>query len=136
MLVLALALYASNPYAIDGDTVIIKGEHIRVLQINTPEIGTCYAQQAKEYTQNFLDSKGSLTIKSDSKLDKVDQYGRSLRYIYKGKLNLSLELAKRGYAKPLFFNGMRGKYADIIDRYVQRAKVNRLGLWKCTKGNK
>ena len=130
MILLALALYAT-PHAIDGDTVVIKGEHIRVLQVNTPEKGKCYAQQATEFTQRFLDTKGQLKISTDPRLDKTDGYGRSLRYVFKGNQNLSLELIRRGYAKPMFFNKMRGKYADLIEKYARRAKVNRLGLWKC-----
>jgi len=133
VILLALALYAT-PHAIDGDTVVIKGEHIRVLQVNTPERGTCYAKQATEFTQKFLNAKGQLTIGTDTKLDKTDTYGRSLRYLFKGNQNLSLELVRRGYAKPLFFNKMRGKYADLIEKYARQAKANRLGLWKCTTG--
>jgi endonuclease YncB( thermonuclease family) len=133
VILLALALYAT-PHAIDGDTVVIKGEHIRVLQVDTPERGTCYAEQAKQFTQKFLDAKGQLMIGTDTKLDKTDVYGRSLRYVFKGNQNLSLELVRRGYAKPLFFNKMRGKYADLIQSYARQAKANRLGLWKCTTG--
>ena len=134
MVLLALALYASNPYAIDGDTVVIKGEHVRVLQINTPELGTCYAQEARGFTQRFLDGQGILTIKVDQGLDKTDIYGRSLRYVFKGKQNLSLELVRKGYAKPMFYNNMRGKYASLIQKLAHQAQANRLGLWKCTKG--
>ena len=133
MILLALVLYIT-PYAIDGDTVIVKGEHIRVLQVNTPEKGECYAEQARQFTQKFLDTKGQLTISTDKKLDKQDQYGRSLRYLFKGNQNLSLELVRRGYAKPLFFNKIRGKYADLIQKYARQAQANRLGLWKCTTG--
>lgn len=133
MILLALALYAS-PVAIDGDTVIVKGEHIRILQVNTPEMGNCYAAQAKNFTQKFLNSKGQLKIITDKNLDKTDAYGRSLRYVFKGKLNLSIELVKQGYAKPLFFNKMRGKYADLIDKYARQAQANRLGLWNCKTG--
>jgi endonuclease YncB( thermonuclease family) len=133
VILLALVLYIT-PYAIDGDTVIVKGEHIRVLQVNTPEKGECYAEQARQFTQKFLDTKGQLTISTDKKLDKQDQYGRSLRYLFKGNQNLSLELVRRGYAKPLFFNKIRGKYADLIQKYARQAQANRLGLWKCTTG--
>lgn len=133
MILLALALYAT-PQAIDGDTVIIKGEHIRVLQVNTPETGNCYSAQAKIFTQKFLDTKGQLKVTTDKNLDSTDVYGRSLRYVFKGKANLSIELVKQGYAKPLFFNQMRGKYADLIEKYARQAKAKRLGLWSCKTG--
>ena len=131
MLLLAVALYATTPYVIDGDTIVINDKHIRVLQVNTPELGECYADQARQFTQKFLSKRASLTLKADPNLDQSDKYGRSLRYVFKGKENLSLELVRRGYAKPMFFNGVEGRYADLIMRYANQAKAKRLGLWKC-----
>jgi hypothetical protein len=128
---LALALHMATPYAIDGDTIVVKGEHIRVLQINTPELGTCYAQEAKDFTQNFLNGDGTLLLKTDKKLGDYDKYHRSLRYVFKGKRNLSLDLIRLGYAKPLFFHNIKGTYAQKIEQDARQAEANRLGLWKC-----
>jgi len=50
VLILAVALYIATPYAIDGDTVYVEGERVRLVQVDTPELGTCYAKQAREYT--------------------------------------------------------------------------------------
>ena len=136
MIALAIALYFASPYAIDGDTIAIQDQRVRVLQVNAPELGECYAAQAKQFTQKFLSKSASLTLKSDPMLDKSDKYGRSLRYVFKGKENLSLELVRRGYAKPMFFNGAEGRYADLIMRYAQQAKAKRLGLWNCNGGSK
>jgi len=133
MLLLAVALYTASPYAIDGDTIVVNHEHIRVLQINAPEIGMCYADEAKQFTQRFMEKGGDLIIKADSNLDQSDQYGRSMRYVFKGNKNLSLELARNGYAKPMFFNGMRGKYANLIYKYARQAKAQGLGLWSCKR---
>jgi len=33
MILLAIALYVANPYVIDGDTIVVKDNHIRVLQV-------------------------------------------------------------------------------------------------------
>lgn len=136
MLLLTVALYATTPYVIDGDTIVINDKHIRVLQVNTPELGECYADQARHFTQEFLSKRASLTLKADPSLDQSDKYGRSLRYVFKGKENLSLELVRKGYAKPMFFKGAKGKYADLIMRYANQAKANRLGLWNCNGGSK
>jgi len=135
MLLLAVALYSASPYAIDGDTIVLNREHIRVLQINAPEIGTCYAEEAKQFTENFLKKNSKLEFKSDPSLDQKDEYGRSLDYVFKGNENLSLELVRNGYAKPMFFKGMRGKYAGLIAKYGRQAKAKRLGLWNCKGGN-
>lgn len=130
MLLLAVAIYAT-PYVIDGDTIIVNHQSVRVLQVDTPELGECYADQARQFTQKFLSKRASLTLKADAALDKSDQYGRSLRYVFKGKENLSLELVRRGYAKPMFFNGAEGRYAGLIMKYASQAKAKRLGLWNC-----
>lgn len=134
MIQLALALYLSTPYAIDGDTVEIKGERVRLLQIDTPELGTCYANEARDYTRNFI-AKGTIKLESDPALDNKDTYGRALRYVIKGKRNLNLELVRGGYAKPMFFNKVKGKYSKLIEQYAVSAKAKRLGVWNCKGGS-
>lgn len=131
MLELALALYLSPAYAIDGDTIEFRGERVRLVQINTPELDSCYGQEAREFTQKFLSRRGEVRLIRDSALDNKDEYGRSLRYVIKAGRNLNLELVRRGYAKPLFFNNSKGKYAAKIERYARSAKANRLGVWNC-----
>ena len=133
MIALAIALSIAAPYTIDGDTIVINNKHIRVLQVDTPELGECYGQAAKIFTQNFLKGTEQLTIKSDNKLNNTDKYGRKLRYVFKGNRNLSIELIKYGYAKPYFFNNMQGKYATLIKKYARQAQANRLGLWNCNE---
>jgi endonuclease YncB( thermonuclease family) len=109
VITLAALFYIATPYAIDGDTVYVEGERVRLVQVDTPELGTCYARQAKEYTQNFLNSEGPITLVRDTNLDNKDTYGRSLRYLFKGK------------------------YAKQIEQYARNAKANRLGVWKCNR---
>jgi micrococcal nuclease len=130
-LALALALTLTSPIATDGDTVQSGKAWVRLVQINTPERGECYYNEATEYTHNFLKLNGKSRLISDEELDSFDEYGRALGYLTKGNRNLNLELVKYGYAKPYFYKGMRGKYANLIEKYARQAKANRLGLWKC-----
>ena len=130
MLFLALTIYAT-PYAIDGDTIAIESKRVRLVQINTPEVGECYHEQAKLFTKRKLESGQPIKLEKDSELDNKDQYGRALRYVFIGKTNLNLELVRQGYAKPMFFDNKRGKYAKTIIKYARQAKANRLGLWNC-----
>lgn len=131
MIALALALTLTLPVAVDGDTVQSADSFVRLVQINTPEKGECYYEEATTYTQNFLKLKGKLVLTKDKNLDSFDDYGRELGYLTKGNRNLNLELVKFGYAKPYFYKGIRGKYANLIEKYARQAKANRLGLWKC-----
>jgi micrococcal nuclease len=130
-LALALALTLTSPIATDGDTVNSGKVWVRLVQINTPETGECYYKEATEYTQNFLKLNGKSKLISDARLDSFDEYGRALGYLTNGNRNLNLELVKYGYAKPYFYKGMRGKYANLIEKYARQAKAKRLGLWKC-----
>jgi micrococcal nuclease len=130
-LALALALTLTSPIATDGDTVQSGKVWVRLVQINTPERGECYYNEATEYTHNFLKLNGKSRLIPDEELDSFDEFGRALGYLTKGNRNLNLELVKYGYAKPYFYKGMRGKYANLIEKYARQAKANRLGLWKC-----
>ena len=107
---------------------------MRLVQVDTPEKGECYYKEATTYTQNFLKLNGKFKLIRDVKLDRFDEYGRALGYLTKGNRNLNLELVKYGYAKPYFYKGMRGKYAQQIDNYARQARAKRLGLWNCKTG--
>ncbi len=131
MLALALALTLTLPVAVDGDTIQSRDFFVRLVQINTPEKGECYYKEATTYTSKFLKTKSKLVLTKDKNLDSFDEYGRALGYLTNENRNLNLELVKYGYAKPYFYKGMRGKYANLIEKYARQAKANRLGLWKC-----
>jgi endonuclease YncB( thermonuclease family) len=136
MITLALALYLSSTYAVDGDTIRINAEWVRLAQIDTPERGECQSWEAREFTRKFLKNNVEIKLISDGRLDNVDKYDRSIRYLMKGNNNLNLELVKNGYAKPYFFNNKRGRYAKQIEQYARQAKASRLGLWNCKTGEK
>jgi endonuclease YncB( thermonuclease family) len=131
---IALALALALPVAVDGDTIQSGKVWVRLVQINTPERGECGYQQAKDYTQKFLKLNSNLVLTKDRNLDTFDEYGRALGYLTKGNRNLNLELVKYGYAKPYFYKGIRGKYAQQIENYARQAKAKRLGVWKCKTG--
>jgi endonuclease YncB( thermonuclease family) len=131
VLALALALTLTLPVAVDGDTIRSGESFVRLVQINTPERRECGYKEATTYTAKFLKLNGKLVLTTDKNLDSFDEYGRALGYLTNGNRNLNLELVKYGYAKPYFYKGMRGKYANLIERYARQAKANRLGLWKC-----
>jgi endonuclease YncB( thermonuclease family) len=63
--------------------------------------------------------------------DRVDQYGRLLRYVVRvnGALNINIRLVAVGAAAPYFYNGRRGRYANRLELLAKRARANKLGLW-------
>ena len=123
----------------DGDTITLStGERVRLLQIDSPELSPaeCYGDEARSALVGLLSGPGQLILKTDPKLDKVDRYGRLLRYVYKGKTNINLKLVEIGAAAPYFYKGEKGKFASQISKAAQRAKAKSLGLWKSCPGTK
>jgi endonuclease YncB( thermonuclease family) len=89
---------------IDGDTVVLScdlGFHVwadidfRLARINCPEIGTPKAQEAKEFTEAWLDGR-TITIETS----KCDRYGRWIaEIISETGRKLSDELLLAGLAE-------------------------------------
>lgn len=134
MLVLALSLIF-NPVVVDGDTVRYGNDRVRLVQIDTPEKGECYHEEAKALLKKLI-GKASVSVVPDKTLNKRDEYGRKLAYLYVGKQNLNVEMVRQGAGVPYFYNGKRGEYSlDILKAYYY-AKENRLGKWgQCGTGN-
>lgn len=121
----------------DGDTITLaSGEKVRLIQIDTPELSPaeCFGQEAKAALVSLLSSGGQITLKSDPKLDKVDRYGRLLRYVFAGSTNLNLKLIEIGAAAPYFYRGEKGQYSAQMLKAAQSAKAKSLGLWKKCPG--
>jgi endonuclease YncB( thermonuclease family) len=116
----------------DGDTLTLSsGEKVRFLQIDTPEISPaeCYGAQAHKALVDII-GKSSITLESDSVSDDKDKFGRILRYVKVGKVNINLKLVEIGAATPYFYKGEKGKYSAQLLKAAQNAKAKKIGLWK------
>ena len=117
----------------DGDTLTLTGgRRVRLLQIDTPELGSaeCYSRAARTALVNLAPLGSRIVLESDPALDKVDRYGRLLRYVFKGGTNVNLKLVREGAATAWYYQGERGRYAAALLRGVQQARAGRRGLWK------
>ena len=122
----------------DGDTLTIStGEKVRLLQVDTPEISPaeCYGAEAHKALISLI-GKSAVTLESDSVSDDQDQFGRKLRYVKVGKLNLNLKLVQMGAATPYFYQGEKGKYATQLLKAAENAKARKIGLWKSCPNTK
>lgn len=118
---------------IDGDTIQMKsGERVRLIQIDTPELTEkeCFGVNAKTELSKMLDSFGKVQLIADPKLDNIDRYGRSLRYLFLNGVNVNLKLVEIGAAAPYFYRGEKGMYSKQLMDAAYSAKKNKLGLWK------
>jgi micrococcal nuclease len=119
----------------DGDTVdLTNGARVRLVQIDTPEVyfsPECYGEQASAVTKRVLPPGTLVRLYPEPKTDAVDQYGRLLRYVYRVRdgLNVNVDLVRIGAAAPYFYDYRRGRYADLLERLALRARALHLGLW-------
>lgn len=123
----------------DGDTLTLtSGQRIRLLQIDTPELGSgeCYSRAARTALLSLAPIGSRIVLEADPRLDKADRYGRLLRYVHRGSLNVNLQLVKRGAAAPYFYGGDRGKYAARLFSEAMRAKAAKRGLWRACSGTR
>jgi micrococcal nuclease len=117
----------------DGDTLTLRdGRRVRLLQIDTPELGSgeCYSRAARTALVALAPPGKRVVLEADPALDRVDRYGRLLRYVKRNGVNVNLELARRGAAAPYFYRGDRGRYAGSLMRVAQSAKAAKRGLWR------
>src|SRR3954454_20642435 len=117
----------------DGDTLTLAdGRRVRLLQLDTPELGSgeCYSRAARSALLRLVPLGSRIGLEVDPSLDRVDRYGRLLRYVHRGRTNVNLELARQGAASPYFYGGARGRYAAALMAAARSAKAAKLGLWR------
>src|SRR3954469_23556088 len=80
----------------DGDTVdLTNGAKVRLVQIDTPEVyfGTeCYGRQASAITKRLLPPGAAVGLVAEPAGDRVDRYGRLLRYVIRARDGLNVNV--------------------------------------------
>jgi micrococcal nuclease len=118
---------------VDGDTLVLAGgTRVRLVQIDAPELGSgeCYSRAASTELRRLLPAGARVSLVRDPRLDDRDRYGRLLRYVLAGSVNVNLELVRRGAATPWFYDGDRGRYAGALLAAAHQARAARKGLWR------
>ena len=120
---------------VDGDTIdLTNGQKVRLVQIDTPEVYfgvECYGPQASAITKRLLPPGTPVRLAVEPATDRVDQYGRLLRYAIRARasLNVNVRLVAVGAAAPYFYRGRRGRFAARLEALGLRARRSHLGLW-------
>ena len=121
---------ANSLRVVDGDTIILNGEKIRFLGIDTPELKqTCL--QGNEEVGCGMFAKMLLVKKIGNKIpncigEKKDFYKRTLAECFVNGESLSKFLVRSGYAFAY------RKYSTKFIKDEDFAKVNKLGMWSMT----
>ena len=115
----------------DGDTITVAGaEKIRLLQIDAPEISPseCYGQEATLALKAIIGTS-EISLEAEKVSADRDQFGRLLRYVKVGDLNVNLKMVEIGAATPYFYQGQMGKYSKQLLTAAKIAKEKGVGLW-------
>ena len=129
------AQLARIDHVADGDTVdLTNGQRVRLVQIDTPEVyfsAECWGKEASAETKRLLPPGTLVRLTVEPATDRVDEYGRLLRYVVRARdgLNVNVQLVRLGDAAPYFYRGRRGMYAELLTRLALRARTLHLGLW-------
>ena len=125
----AMADVTGKPRVIDGDTVEIAGERIRLNGIDTPEASqTCLDETGKrwrcgqEATFALLDLVGNhwITCKGEER----DKYKRLIAVCFAGPYDLNAKMVRQGWA--LAYR----KYSTAYVAEEDQAKADKVGLWR------
>ena len=85
----------------DGDTIdVVRGDGstdtVRLIGVNAPERGECWAPEAARVLEALASSGEGIGMSIDE--SDRDQFGRLLRYLWLGSLSINEELVRRGAA--------------------------------------
>lgn len=117
----------------DGDTVsvLVKGrqDKVRLIGIDAPEIGQKpWGEEARRGLESVIASS-SWKVRLEYDVERADQYGRILAYIWTtdGKL-INLLMLERGHAM-LYTVPPNVKYTGQFRQAQEEARARRIGIW-------
>lgn len=122
---------ATVEYVHDGDTIfLVDGRKVRLLGINTPEIGDnaqCGGDEATSALRALLPEGSPVWVLAD--VEPLDQYGRSLLWVFlPDGTNVNLELVRGGLAEVEQY-APNWLYRDDLEATEDSARSNAAGLW-------
>lgn len=128
---------------VDGDTihVLVDGDDVtvRMIGINTPETVKpespveCFGPESSDFAKQAL-TGASVTLEFDDSQGRVDQYDRTLAYVWveldDGGLALFNEAAiAEGFAYERQYGGTPYRWKSVFDDAEDAARAASVGLW-------
>jgi micrococcal nuclease len=80
---------------IDGDTFIYRGERVRIICIDAPELDQPGGNAARQALSALILNREVRLVRD---VRNQDVYGRSLRYVYVNDLDIGAEMVRTGHA--------------------------------------
>ena len=124
---------------VDGDTVDVRlasgaQRRVRMLGIDTPEVYggvECGGPAASRALARLLPVGTPVRLTSDPTQDKVDRYGRILRYVTKASTGRDMDYlqVRRGHARVYVYQHHPFRRVSAYRAAQQAAQAHHLGLW-------
>ena len=123
---------------IDGDTFVVENNiKVRLIGLDAPEVGNCYAVEATNFLKNLIKDK-EIYLQKD--ISGTDDFGRLLRYAILRNDNPEEDdilindlLIRSGYAMD-YKSAPDNRYRDLFSSSRNIARRENLGIWKeCPK---
>jgi endonuclease YncB( thermonuclease family) len=80
----------------DGDTVVTELGTVRLIGVNAPDLGACGYGKATRIAEGLAPAGTVVTLTVPDGHDATDAYGRLLRYVDVGGVDVGLQQIKRG----------------------------------------
>ena len=117
---------------VDGDTIVlVGGERIRYIGVNTPETKDPrkpiehFGLEATEANRKLVEGK---YVRLEYDVQKMDQFKRTLAYVYVGDIFVNAWLVENGYANVATYPP-NVKYHDLFVSLEAEAREGKRGLW-------
>ena len=106
---------------VDGDTIRTTKGTIRLVGIDTPEVGKCNAAKATAKTRKLVPVGSRVTLTRPKGNNNTDRYGRYLRYVSRNGVDVGGALIKAGLADARYDS------RDGYPRHAKQARYRSLG---------
>lgn len=125
---------------IDGDTIDVRlssgrTKRVRMIGIDTPEVyggAECGGRQASDSMKKLTPRGTRVTLVSDRTQDRVDRYGRILRYVVKRSTGKDMNRTQvaRGWARVYVYDSTPFERVTGYRKAQSAAQAAPRGIWK------
>lgn len=81
---------------VDGDTVVTTRGTVRLIGVDTPEVGRCGSARATRLARKLAPVGSRITLGNPDSVQNKDRWGRFLRYVNRGTTDVGLRQIKAG----------------------------------------
>lgn len=113
---------------VDGDTIVLSsGSIVRYVGITAPENNEPFEKESTEENRKLVENK---TVSFEYDNYKADKFGRILAYVIVDGKNVSIELARKGFAQVVIYQHKKPWiYQDQLLKAQEEAKKYKRGVW-------